>query len=95
MIAQGDIQGRLRLFRYGLIVLVVVTFLVSLLAPYAVVQPWATEINQVAAAAGAEPITVNITDFVGSALLYTVVVGVIAVVLYFVYAQVISRGAKS
>lgn len=97
MISQSDIQGRLRLFRYGLVVLVVVTFLVSLLAPYAIAQPYATEFNTLCDAARAAgtsdctPQTVNITDFIGTALLYTVVVAVIAVVLYFVYAQVLNR----
>ena len=37
MIAQTDIDGRLRLFRYGLVVVVIVTFLVSLIVPYAMV----------------------------------------------------------
>jgi hypothetical protein len=99
MISQGDLQGRLRLFRYGLIVLVIVTFLVSLLAPYAIAAPYAAEINRLCDAARAagtsdcSPQTVNITDFIGNAVLYTVVVGVIAVIIYFVYAQVINRSA--
>ena len=35
MLDQDDIKGRLRLFRYGLIVIVVVAFLLSWLMPYA------------------------------------------------------------
>ena len=81
MIGQSDIQGRLRLLRYGLIVVVVVTFLVSLLAPFVAVRPYAE-------AAGS---AISITDFFGTALLYTVIVGVIAVVVYFVYQNVLQR----
>ena len=78
MIEQSDIQGRLRLFRYGLIVIVVVTFLVSLLAPFS-----RTNIDGVA--------TPPITDFLGTALLFTVVVAVLAVIVYFVYARVLQN----
>lgn len=82
MISQSDIQGRLRLLRYGLIVLVVVAFLVALLAPYSAAAP-------VNAAAGTN--AVQITDFLGTALLYAVIVAVLAVVVYFVYRMVLTR----
>ncbi len=95
MISQSDIQARLRLFRYGLVVIVIVTFIVSLLAPYAVVQPYATEFNALAEATGAATMTVNITDWLGWALMITVVVAVIAVVLYIVYAQLLNRSAAT
>lgn len=85
MIAQTDLQGRLRLLRYGLVVLVIVTFLVSLLAPYAAVRPYADAAGQ----------TVQITDFLGTALLYTVVVAVLAVIVYFVYQNILQRTAPS
>ena len=39
MINQTDISGRIRLLRYGLIVLVIVTFLVAWLVPYAQLAP--------------------------------------------------------
>jgi hypothetical protein len=81
MINQADVQGRLRLLRYGLVVVVVVTFLVSLLAPYAAVRPYADAAGQ----------TVQITDFLGTALIYTVIVGVLAVVVYFAYQNVLQR----
>jgi len=84
MISSTDIQGRLRLLRYGLIVLVVVTFLVSLLAPYVAVRPY------VEAAGGVS----SITDFLGTALLYTVVVAVIAVAVYFGYQNILQRTVK-
>jgi hypothetical protein len=84
MVAQSDIAGRLRLLRYGLIVLVVVTFFVALLAPYAAVKPYAD-------AAGS---AISIGDFLGTALLYTVGVGVFAVVVYLVYQNVLDRTMK-
>jgi hypothetical protein len=75
-----DVEGRLRLFRYGLIVVVVVAFLVSLLAPYVSLS----FLNTVG-------ITYNITDGLGTALLFTVVVAVIAVIAYFAYRAVLTR----
>ena len=81
MISQSDIQGRLRLFRYGLIVVVVVTFLVSLLAPYAAV-------NGLRSAGVDVP---SIGDFIGSAVLYGIVVAIIAVVAYAVYHYILTK----
>jgi nitrate reductase gamma subunit len=77
MINQGDIEGRLRLLRYGMVVLVVVTFLVTLLAPFAFVKD----------------LGYSITDFLGQAILYAVVVGVIGVAVYFGYASILKRNA--
>ena len=84
MINSTDIQGRMRLLRYGLVVLVVVTFLVSLLAPFVAVRPYADAAGQ----------SVAITDFLGTALLYTVIVGVLAVAIYFGYQNVLQRTVK-
>lgn len=78
MISQSDIEGRLRLLRYGMIVLVVVTFLVTLLAPYAFVR----QLGDFA---------YPISDFLGQAVLFTIVVGVIAAAVYFGYASVLKR----
>lgn len=85
MLQQSDVQGRLRLFRYGLIVIVIVTFLVSLLAPWAAFQGLPAE---------AQP---SIMTFAGSAVLYTVVVAVLMVIAYFAYAQFLksTTGGKS
>lgn len=85
MIAQSDLQGRLRLLRYGLIVLVVVTFFVALLAPYAAVRPYADALGS----------TVSIGDFLGTAVLYTIGVAVLAVVVYVIYTNVLNRTVKS
>lgn len=78
MINQSDIPARLRLFRYGLIVLVVITFLISLLAPAFLLR-------------GAGDQAPPITDFLGTALLFTVGAAVLAVVVYFVYKMILER----
>jgi hypothetical protein len=78
MISMSDVDARLRLFRYGLIVLVVTTFLVSLFAPWAY-------LNGLGSARPA------ITAFLGTAVMITGVVAVITVVVYFVYRAVLQR----
>lgn len=81
MINQSDFQARLRLFRYGLIVVVIVTFLISLLAP-------AVSLNVVTAAGLPAP---AITDFLGTAILFTIVVAVLAVAAYAGYHYVLTK----
>lgn len=80
MISMSDIDGRLRLFRYGLVVLVVTTFLVSLFAPWAYLRGLST--------IGAQP---ALTEFLGTAVTITGVVAVIAVVVYFAYRAALQR----
>ena len=75
MLKQSDVQGRLRLFRYGLVVIVVVTFLISLLAPWAAFQGLPTDVRPA------------ITEFLDEAAIYTIVVAVVMVIAYFAYAQ--------
>ena len=81
MINQSDFQARLRLFRYGLIVVVIVTFLISLLAP-------AVSLNVVTAAGLPAP---AITDFLGTAIMFTIVVAVLAVIAYAAYHYVLTK----
>ena len=86
MIKSTDIDARLRLFRYGLIVVVVITFLVSLFAPYSYITSYLrpiTATGQVTAPA--------LTDFLGQAILYTVVVAILAVIAYFAYRYVLQK----
>jgi hypothetical protein len=85
VIQNTDVEGRLRLFRYGLIVIVVVTFLVSLLAPYVVTSAYATELNKVATAANVDPVSITIATFLGQALITTAIVAVLMAAAYFVY----------
>jgi heme/copper-type cytochrome/quinol oxidase subunit 2 len=91
MITQSDIQGRLRLLRYGLIVVTVLAFFISLLGPYAIAAPWANEFNQLAAAQGIEPKVVNITDWLGFAIGITIGVAVVSVIIYFGYRAFLTR----
>lgn len=95
MIQNSDIQGRLRLFRYGLIVIVVVTFLVSLLAPYVVTSAYATELNKVADTVNAAPIDITIATFLGQALVTALIVAVVMGVAYFVYRSYLTRSATT
>ena len=86
MIKSTDVEARLRLFRYGLIVVIVITFLVSLFAPYSYITSYlrpVTATGQVEAPA--------LTAFLGQAVLYTVVVAVIAVIAYFAYRYVLEH----
>lgn len=79
MIQQSDIQGRLNLLRYGLVVLVVVTFLVALLAPYASLR----NIEGI--------VPPPITDFLGIAAAATIIVAIISAIVYYVYARILDR----
>jgi hypothetical protein len=81
MIDRSDVQGRLRLFRYGLVVVVVVTFLNRLLAP-------AVSLNFITSAGLPAP---AITDFLGNAFVFTVVVAIIAVIAYAVYHYTLTK----
>ena len=81
MLKQSDVEGRLRLFRYGLIVVVVIVFIVSLLTPVFALRGLGAE---------APPMT----DFLGNAVLFTVVAAVVAVVVYFAYRELLKRTVK-
>lgn len=93
MIQSTDIQGRLRLFRYGLVVIVAVTFLISLFAPYVVTSAYATELNKVADVANVAPIDITVATFLGQALIATVIVAVLMVAAYMAYRSYLLRSA--
>jgi len=95
VIKNQDTEGRLRLFRYGLIVIVVVTFLVSLLAPYVITSAYATELNKVADAANVDPVDITIGTFFSQALITTLVVAVLMAVAYFVYRSYLGRSGPT
>lgn len=83
MIQQSDIKGRLNLLRYGLVVLVVVTFFVALLVPFASLR-------------NIEGVTIPpITDFLDEALIASVIVGIFAVIIYFGYSRLLQRTVGS
>ena len=81
MIKPSDVEARLRLFRYGLVVIVVVTFLISLLAPY-------ISLGFVVDAGITRP---PLTDFLGTAVLFTVVVAIVAIVAYVIYHYALTK----
>jgi ABC-type Fe3+ transport system permease subunit len=89
MISQSDISGRLRLLRYGLIVLVVVTFLVAWLVPYAQLAPAIRSLND--ANPGLNAVVPGLFDNLGQSILITVVVAILAVIIYFVYRVILQR----
>lgn len=78
MIDRSDTQARLRLFRYGLIAIVVVTFLISLMAPVAILRTTGLPLPP-------------ITDFLGTALLFTIVVAIIAGLAYVAYSYFLTK----
>jgi hypothetical protein len=82
MIKQSDIQGRLRLFRYGLVVITVVTFVLGLVYPWVAIR----------SVGGLRPSDVPpITTYVPFALIATIVVAIVMVIIYFVYAEILKR----
>jgi len=89
MITQTDISGRLRLLRYGLIVLVVVTFLVAWLVPYAQLAPAIKSLND--ANPGLNAAVPGLFDNLGQAIIITIIIAVIAAVVYFVYQNILQR----
>lgn len=97
-----DVQGRLRLFRYGLVVVGVLTFALSLLLPYVTTAPYAREINTLALAhAEANNIEspalveVSIMSFLPLALIITGVTVVVLVAVYFGYRAYLMRSTDS
>ncbi len=93
MINQSDTQGRLRLLRYGLIVIVIITFLIAWLVPYAQISPALQSLQD--ANPGITVTMPGLFDNLGQALLYTVIVAVLAVIVYFLYQNVLQRTMKS
>lgn len=74
MIKQSDIEARLRLLRYGLLVVVVVAFVVSISYPVVALHDKG-----------------QVGDFFGRSILYSAVVGVICVAIYFVYSYILQK----
>lgn len=87
MVKSTDVKGRLALFRYGLVVVVVITFIVSVAVPFVFLQPYLNELqavdDQVAVPGIAEVLPVS--------LIATVIVAVLALAAYFAYAQFLKR----
>lgn len=73
MIEQSDVQGRLNLFRYGIVVVTVTAFVVSLVAPMILTANL--------------PGSIGIGEMLMPSLIITVITAVIGAVAYFAYAQ--------
>jgi hypothetical protein len=82
MINQSDVAGRLRLFRYGLVVITVVTFVLGLIYPWVALR---------GVEGLAESEVPSLMSFLPFALTATVVVAIAMVIIYFVYAEVLKR----
>lgn len=81
---QSDVEGRLRLFRYGMVVLVIVAFLVSFASTYAAYSDFL-------GLPGAPTVGGLLVD----ALITTVIVAVIAVAAYFGYSFLLKKTVGS
>jgi len=89
MLKQSDVQGRMRLLRYGLIVVVVVTFVATLLAPYAFISNYKDDTG--AKLSDSDNFNANIGDFLVPALIATAVALVLSLVIYFGYGYMLER----
>ncbi|MBN1285752.1 MAG: hypothetical protein JXB47_10165 [Anaerolineae bacterium] len=91
-VSQGDIEGRLRLLRYGLIVAVIVVFLITWLVPYVFLSAYTNELIKVASEAGIEtPAPFGIADSLVWAIVAAIATAIAGVILYFVYRAVLQR----
>lgn len=82
MIQQSDIEGRLNLLRYGLVVLVVVAFLVALLAPFAALR-------------NIEGVSISITDFLDEAIIAAIIVAILSAIVYYAYGRFLARTVEN
>lgn len=82
MIQQSDIEGRLNLLRYGLVVLVVVAFLVALLAPFAALR-------------NIEGVSISITDFLDEAIIAAIIVAILSAIVYYAYGRFLDRTVEN
>ncbi len=103
-ISQSDVQGRLNLLRYGLIVVVVVVFIATWLLPYAALQAGAKGLEDGILAdnpnyfednPGAKVNYPSLGDTLLWGLLAGVVTAVASVIIYFVYREILKRTVGS
>ena len=82
MIKQSDVQGRLNLFRYGVVVVTVTAFVVSFAAPMVLTASFADV---------GEGFNLGFGDLLMPVLIITVITAVIGIAAYFAYAQLLKR----
>ena len=91
MISPSDIQGRLRLLRYGLIVVVVVSFLVALLVPYSTIITFFNNnpgVDQIVSPP-------SILEGLGTAVIATIITAVVCAAIYFGYNRYLNSRKSS
>lgn len=86
MLQQSDIEGRLRLFRYGLVVMVVVVVLLSLVLFLVIRQGLVS--NLTTDLADQVP---GLEVYLGTLVLVTLIAAVVAVVAYFAYHYILTK----
>lgn len=98
LINRGDAQARLSLVRYGLVIIVVLAFVISVITPMVIAGPYAAEFDKLVDAyneannANLEPAVVPVTNLLLTYTLpITVVTAILAVVVYFVYRMILMR----
>ena len=79
-VTQKDVEGRLRLMRYGVIVITITAFLVSFLTQWRILAGF--------------PAAPGMMSYLMNALITTVIVAVIMAVVYFAYAYFLKRTVK-
>jgi uncharacterized BrkB/YihY/UPF0761 family membrane protein len=87
MLQQSDVEGRLRLFRYGLVVIVVVAFTVSLLIGIVARQALIDNLE------GEEFVSQvpGVDVFFGVVALTTIATALLAVIVYFAYHYILTK----
>lgn len=97
MVRWNDVEGRLRLLRYGLIAVTAVVFIVSWLMPYVALSPFSGFADAVELwwrDAGNEPVRLppypsQAGDFLPSALLYAALTGALLALVYVAYSALV------
>ncbi len=86
MINQSDVQGRLRLFRYGVIAVVIFTFAVTLFALYSFTSTYLRPVSE----AGIN-VPIDIGTFLGQAITATIIALVIGIIAYVAYYYFLTK----
>jgi hypothetical protein len=96
-VSQGDIKGRMRLLRYGLVVAVITIFLITWLVPYIFLSAYTGELIKAAEEAHATnpdvpiPQQFGVGDSLGWGVVAAIVSIIISVVVYFAYGEILKR----
>ncbi|PJF40029.1 MAG: hypothetical protein D6737_19080 [Chloroflexi bacterium] len=81
MLTRGEVDARLRIVRYGVIVVVVITFVTVLVAPFAFTREYFEGTD----------LEVSVTDFLTEAILAAIIALVIGIVVYVAYHYALKK----